>query len=39
MPAALPGALRARFQSFIEERLSGCAAALRLKLSPAIGVR
>ena len=39
MPAALPGALRARFQRYIEEGLSGRAAAARLKLSPATGVR
>ena len=39
MPAALPEALRARFQRYIEEGLSGRAAALRLKLSPATGAR
>lgn len=39
MPAALPEALRARFQGYIEEGLSGRAAALRLKLSPATGAR
>ncbi len=35
MSAPLPDALRARFQGYIEEGLSGRAAALRLKLSPA----
>ena len=39
MSAPLPEALRARFQSLIEEGLSGRAAALRLKLSPATGAR
>lgn len=39
MPAPLPSALRARFQKLIEEGLSGRAAALRLKLSPATGAR
>ncbi len=39
MSAPLPLALRARFQRFIEEGLSGRAAALRLKLSPATGAR
>ena len=39
MPAALPEALRARFQELIEEGFSGRAAALRLKLSPATGTR
>ncbi len=39
MSAPLPDALRARFQRYIEEGLSGCAAALRLKLSPATGAR
>ncbi len=39
MSAPLPGALRARFQSCIEEGLSGRAAAFRLKLSPATGSR
>ena len=37
MSAPLPSALRARFQRYIEEGLSGRAAALRLKLSPATG--
>ena len=39
MSAPLPSALRARFQGYIEEGLSGRAAALRLKLSPATGAR
>ena len=39
MAAPLPDALRARFQRYIEEGLSGRAAALRLKLSPATGAR
>lgn len=39
MSAALPSALRARFQEYIEEGLSGRAAAARLKLSAATGVR
>ena len=39
MSAALPMALRARFQEYIEEGLSGRAAAARLKLSAATGVR
>lgn len=39
MSAPLPLALRTRFQRYIEEGLSGCAAALRLKLSPATGAR
>ncbi|WP_271952220.1 transposase [Ruegeria faecimaris] len=39
MSAPLPRALRARFQQYIEEGLSGRAAALRLKLSPATGAR
>ena len=39
MSAPLPAALRARFQQLIEEGLSGRAAALRLKLSPATGAR
>lgn len=39
MPAALPNALRVRFQEYVEEGLSGRAAAARLKLSPATGVR
>lgn len=37
MSAPLPNALRARFQKLVEEGLSGRAAALRLKLSPATG--
>jgi transposase len=39
MSAPLPNALRARFQKLIEAGLSGRAAALRLKLSPATGAR
>lgn len=39
MSAPLPDALRTRFQRYIEEGLSGRAAALRLKLSPATGAR
>ena len=39
MSAALPSALRARFQEYIVEGLSGRAAAARLKLSAATGVR
>ena len=39
MSAPLPSALRARFLRYIEEGLSGRAAALRLKLSPATGAR
>ena len=39
MSAPLPSALRARFQDYIEEGLSGRAAAVRLKLSAATGVR
>jgi transposase len=39
MSAPLPLALRTRFQRLIEEGLSGRAAALRLKLSPATGAR
>ncbi len=39
MSAPFPNALRARFQKLIEEGLSGRAAALRLKLSPATGAR
>lgn len=39
MSAPLPSALRARFQRYIEEGLSGRAAAARLKLSPATGAR
>ncbi|NKB29089.1 MAG: hypothetical protein GKR99_16670 [Rhodobacteraceae bacterium] len=39
MSAPLPSALRIRFHRYIEEGLSGRAAALRLKLSPATGAR
>ena len=39
MSAPLPSALRARFQKYITEGLSGRAAALRLKVSPATGAR
>ena len=39
MSAPLPSALRARFQHYIEDGLSGRAAALRLKISPATGAR
>jgi transposase len=39
MSAPLPHALRTRFQRLIEEGLSGRAAALRLKVSPATGAR
>ena len=39
MSAPLPAALRKRFQRYIEEGLSGRAAALRLKVSPATGAR
>ena len=39
MSAPLPEALRARFRRLIEEGLSGRAAALRLQLSAATGVR
>lgn len=39
MSAPLPNELRGRFQRYIEEGLSGRAAALRLKLSPATGAR
>jgi transposase len=39
MSAPLPNALRARFQRSIEDGLSGRAAALRLRLSPATGAR
>ncbi len=39
MSAPLPSALRSRFQGLIEEGLSGRAAALRLRLSPATGAR
>jgi transposase len=39
MSGPLPMALRSRFQQYIEEGMSGRAAARRLKLSPATGVR
>ena len=39
MSAPLPEAVRAQLQTLIEEGLSGRAAALRLKLSPATGAR
>lgn len=39
MSAPLPAALRTRFQKYIEYGLSGRAAALRLRLSPATGAR
>ena len=39
MSAPLPSALRTRSQKLIEEGLSGRAAALRLKVSPATGAR
>ena len=39
MPAPLPHALRIRFQRLIEEGFSGRAAASRLQVSPATGVR
>lgn len=39
MSAPLPSALRARFQRYIEEGLSGRAAALRLKVSPGAPAR
>jgi len=39
MSAPLPDALRSRFQRYIEEGLSGRAAALRLKVSPTTGAR
>ncbi len=39
MSAPLPSALRTRFQKYIEEGLTGRAAALRLRLSPATGAR
>lgn len=35
----MPNALRARFQSLIEDGLSGRAATLHLKVSPATGAR
>lgn len=39
MSAPLQDALRAPFQTLIEEGLSGRAAVLRLKISPATGAR
>ena len=39
MSAPLPDALRARFQRYVEEGLSGRAAAFRSRLSPATGAR
>ena len=39
MSAPLASALRTRFQVYIEEGLSGRAAAARLKVSPATGAR
>lgn len=39
MLAPLPSALRTQFQRYIEEGLSGRAAPVRLKLSPATGAR
>jgi transposase len=39
MSAPLPSALRIRFQRYIEEGLSGRAAAARLRVSPATGAR
>lgn len=39
MSSALPSALRVRFQEYIREGFSGRAAAARLKLSAATGVR
>ncbi len=39
MPALLPDAIRMRFQRLIEDGLSGRAAALRLKFSPATEAR
>ena len=39
MSAPLPNALRTRFQRYIEEGLSGRAAAMRLKVSAATGAR
>ena len=39
MSAPLASALRTRFQDYIEEGLSGRAAAARLKVSPATGAR
>lgn len=39
MSAPFPSALRTRFRKLIEEGLSGRAAALRLKVSPATGAR
>lgn len=39
MPAPLSASLRGRFKQYIEEGLSARAAALRLRISPATGVR
>ena len=39
MPTPLPSAFRVRFEEYIAEGLSGRAAAARLKLSAATGVR
>jgi len=39
MSAPLPSALRTRFRKYIEEGLSGRAAAARLRVSPATGAR
>ena len=39
MPAPLPASLRDRFKQYIDEGLSARAAALRLRISPATGVR
>jgi hypothetical protein len=39
MSSALSSELRTRYREYIEEGLSGCAAAARLKLSAATGVR
>ncbi|TYB83396.1 transposase [Oceaniovalibus sp. ACAM 378] len=39
LSVALPNALRARFKAYIEDDLSGRAAAARLRLSAATGVR
>ena len=38
-PLPLPPSLRDRFKQYIEEGLSARAAALRLRISPATGVR
>jgi transposase len=39
MSAPLPSALRKQFQRYVEEGLSGRAAAARLRVSPAAGAR